>query len=146
MCVSALVLLTMPGALARVYTAEASVIAVASLLIPIAGVFQVFDGLQVVSIGVLRGVGDTRAPMIIAAIGYWLIGVPVSAYLGLRAGHGAVGLWWGLVVGLATVSATLLVRVAIRMRRDLARLAIDDVHATDTTIPTTAEARSAVMS
>jgi MATE family multidrug resistance protein len=84
--------------------------------------------------------------MIIAAIGYWLIGVPVSAYLGLRAGHGAVGLWWGLVVGLATVSATLLVRVAIRMRRDLARLAIDDVHATDTTIPATAEARSVVMS
>jgi MATE family multidrug resistance protein len=137
MCVSALVFLTIPGLLARVYTAEASVIALASLLIPIAGVFQVFDGVQVVSIGVLRGVGDTRAPMIIAAIGYWLIGVPVSAYLGLRVGLGAVGLWWGLVVGLAAVSVTLIVRVAIRMRRDLARLAIEDVHTTDAIRATT---------
>ena len=128
MSVSALVLLTIPGLLARVYTTDASVIAVASMLIPLAGVFQVFDGLQVVSIGVLRGVGDTRAPMIIAAVGYWLVGVPVSAYLGLRAGMGAVGLWWGLVVGLAVVSLVLLGRVAIRVRRDLTRLAIEDPH------------------
>ena len=135
MCVSALIFLTIPGGLARVYTADASVIAVAAQLIPIAGVFQVFDGLQVVSIGVLRGVGDTRGPMIIAAIGYWLIGVPVSAWLGLRAGLGAVGLWWGLVVGLAAVSVTLLVRVAIRIRRDLARLAIDDLRAGDAVEP-----------
>jgi MATE family multidrug resistance protein len=108
------------------YTIDASVVAVASLLIPIAGVFQVFDGLQVVSIGVLRGVGDTRAPMIIAAVGYWLIGVPVSAWLGFRAHMGAVGLWWGLVVGLAAVSLTLIVRVAMRLRRDLSRLTIDE--------------------
>ena len=131
MSVSALVLLTIPGLLARVYTTDASVIAVASLLIPIAGVFQVFDGLQVVSIGVLRGVGDTRAPMIIAAIGYWLVGVPVSAWLGLRAGLGAIGLWWGLVVGLAAVSLILLARVAVRVRRDLTRLAIDEPHHAD---------------
>ncbi len=125
MVISALVFLTIPELLARGFTTDASVIALASLLIPIAGVFQVFDGLQVVSIGVLRGVGDTRAPMIIAAIGYWLIGVPASAYLGLRAGLGAEGLWWGLVVGLATVSLTLIVRVAMRVRRDLGRLDIE---------------------
>jgi MATE family multidrug resistance protein len=127
MCISALIFLTVPGVLARVYTTDASVIAIASLLIPIAGVFQVFDGMQVVSIGVLRGVGDTRAPMIVAAIGYWLVGVPVSAWLGLRAGMGAEGLWWGLVVGLAAVAVTLLARVAIRVRRDLDRLMIEDV-------------------
>ena len=126
MGISALIFLTIPGLLARVYTTDGSVIAVASLLIPIAGVFQVFDGLQVVSIGVLRGVGDTRAPMIIAAVGYWLIGVPVSAWLGLRAGMGAEGLWWGLVVGLGAVALTLLARVVIRVRRDLGRLMIDD--------------------
>jgi MATE family multidrug resistance protein len=126
MCVSALAFFVAPGLLARTYTTDESVIALASLLIPIAGVFQVFDGLQVVSIGVLRGVGDTRAPMVIAAIGYWLIGVPVSAYLGLRANLGAVGLWWGLVVGLAAVSLTLLVRVATRLRRELDRLSIED--------------------
>jgi multidrug resistance protein, MATE family len=126
MAVSALLFLVMPELLARMYTIDASVVAVASLLIPIAGVFQVFDGLQVVSIGVLRGVGDTRAPMIIAAVGYWLIGVPVSAWLGFRAHMGAVGLWWGLVVGLAAVSLTLIVRVAMRLRRDLSRLTIDE--------------------
>ncbi len=127
MCISALVFLAIPGFLARVYTIDAGVIAIASVLIPIAGVFQVFDGLQVVSIGVLRGVGDTRSPMIIAAIGYWLVGLPVSAYLGLRAGMGAEGLWWGLVVGLAAVSVTLLVRVGMRMSRELERVVIDDV-------------------
>jgi MATE family multidrug resistance protein len=127
MCISALVFLTIPGLLARLYTIDASVVAVAAMLIPVAGVFQVFDGLQVVSIGVLRGVGDTRTPMIVAAVGYWLVGVPVSAWLGFRAGMGAVGLWWGLVVGLAAVAVTLLIRVAIRVRRDLGRLVIDEV-------------------
>ena len=125
MCVSALVFLTIPGLLSRAYTTDASVIAIASVLIPIAGVFQIFDGIQVVSIGVLRGVGDTRAPMIIAAVGYWLIGLPASALLGFRLGLGAEGLWWGLVVGLATVALTLLVRVRSRVLRSLERVVID---------------------
>lgn len=126
MCLSALVFLTVPGLLARVYTTDAPVIAIAAVLIPIAGVFQVFDGIQVVAIGVLRGVGDTRAPMIIAAIGYWLIGLPVSALLGFGLDLGAAGLWWGLVVGLAIVAVTLLVRVRRRVLRDLSRVPIED--------------------
>jgi MATE family multidrug resistance protein len=126
MCLSALVFLTMPGILARAYTTDATVIAIAVMLIPIAGVFQIFDGIQVVSIGVLRGVGDTRTPMIVAAVGYWLIGVPTSAYLGFRLDMGAAGLWWGLVVGLAAVALTLLVRVRMRVLRDLERVIIED--------------------
>jgi MATE family multidrug resistance protein len=126
MSVTALVFLAFPDTLARVYTADRGVIAIAVMLLPIAGVFQVFDGLQVVSIGVLRGAGDTRTPMIIAAFGYWAIGLPVSAYLGFRAGMGAAGLWWGLVAGLATVAVTLVIRVRLRVRRELHRVLIDE--------------------
>ena len=71
------------------------VVTVAVSLIPIAGVFQVFDGLQVVAAGVLRGAGDTRAALIANLLGFWLVGTPVSLLLGFTAGLGVVGLWWG---------------------------------------------------
>ena len=74
---------------------DAAVIALAALLLPIAGVFQVFDGLQVVAIGLLRGLGDTRVPVIVNIVGFWCIGMPVSLWLGFGLGYGAVGLWWG---------------------------------------------------
>ena len=70
-----------------------SVIALAAVLIPIAGVFQVFDGGQAVGAGVLRGAGDTTPPLLVMLASYWLVGVPVSAYLGfatdLRARYAA---------------------------------------------------------
>src|SRR5262249_60892610 len=94
-------------------------------LIPLAGVFQVFDGIQVVSIGILRGVADTRWPMIVNILGFWLIGLPVSVWLGFRTAAGPRGLWWGLVVGLAIVAALLLMRARQRLRGELARLQID---------------------
>src|SRR5262249_25582486 len=87
--------------------------------------FQIFDGIQVVSIGVLRGVGDTRTPMIVNILGFWLIGMPLSAYLGFGLGLGPVGLWWGLVAGLIVVAGFLLVRTRAKLRGQLARLVID---------------------
>jgi len=126
MAMSGAVLTLGPHVLAHVYSTEAAVVALATLLIPIAGVFQIFDGLQVVSIGVLRGVGDTRTPMIVNVLGFWLIGFPVSLWLGFVAGGGAVGLWWGLVVGLAAVATILLLRVRSRLRRSLERLVIEE--------------------
>jgi MATE family multidrug resistance protein len=125
MMATAAVLLGVPGLLARAYTRDAAVIAIASTLIPIAGVFQVFDGLQVVSLGVLRGVGDTRLPMLINIVGFWLLGIPLSAYLGFRTAAGPRGLWLGLVLGLAVVSLVLAARVRAQMTGRLARLAID---------------------
>jgi len=112
--------------LARLYTPDATVIALAALLLPIAGVFAVFDGLQVVAIGLLRGLGDTRTPMIVNVVGFWCIGMPVSLWLGFGLDYGAVGLWWGLVVGLVIVAVFLIVRVRQREEHGLQRIIIDE--------------------
>ena len=126
MGVSAIVLGFAPRLLARAYTPDLEVLAMAATLIPIAGVFQVFDGLQVVSIGVLRGVGDTRTPMVVSLLGYWGFALPISLWLAFRAGWGPQGLWWGLVAGLMVVALMLLVRVRGRLWRRLERLVIDE--------------------
>jgi len=110
---------------ATAYTIDPAVIALTALLLPLAALFQVFDGLQVVSIGVLRGAGDTRTPMIANLLGFWLIGFPTSLWLAFRAGGGAVGLWWGLVAGLAAVAVFLVLRVRSKMAGELGRLRID---------------------
>jgi MATE family multidrug resistance protein len=114
-----------PRMLASTYTSSLEVVALASLLIPIAGFFQVFDALQVVSAGVLRGAGDTRAPMVVNLLGFWCLGLPVSLGLAFGLGLGPVGLWWGLVVGLGTVAAFLLARIARLFRRDVVRVAVE---------------------
>lgn len=126
MCVTAVLFLTLPGPLARLYSADAAVVATAALLLPIAGIFQVFDGLQVVSAGVLRGVGDTRIPMIMNLIGFWVVGLPVSALLAFKADLGPQGIWWGLALGIGAVAVLLLARVRARFGRELRRLLIDD--------------------
>jgi len=113
-----------PGPLARLFSAEAPVIAVATMLLPIAAVFQVFDGIQVVSIGVLRGVADTRTPVVVNVVGFWLIGLPLSLWQGFGLRGAAAGLWWGLVAGLVTVALVLLARVRARLSRSLARVVV----------------------
>ncbi len=128
MCLSAIALRTLPRALALAYSPDVAVVAMAAQLIPIAGIFQVFDGTQVVSIGLLRGVGDTRWPMIANLVGYWLVGLPVSWWFGLHLRQGPVGLWWGLVVGLALVAVTLVIRVRVRLWRNLERLDVEARH------------------
>jgi MATE family multidrug resistance protein len=116
----------LPVPLASLYTNVADVVALAVVLLPIAGVFQIFDGLQAVAIGVLRGLGDTRVPLIVNIVGFWVIGIPVSLLLGFGLGLGARGLWWGLVAGLFMVAAILLVRVAHRLRYAVERVVIDE--------------------
>jgi MATE family multidrug resistance protein len=129
MTATALVFLTVPGPLARLYTTDAAVIGVAAALVPLAGVFQVFDGTQVVAIGILRGLADTRGPFVINALGYWAIGMPVGLVLAYPLGLGVVGLWWGLVIGLGTVGIILLVRTWRTFRRPLPRLDIEQAAA-----------------
>ena len=125
MVLSACGLLAFPRLFASSYTSVPGVVAVASALIPIAGVFQVFDGLQVVAAGVLRGAGDTRASLISNLLGFWLIGMPVSLWLGFKAGLGVVGLWWGFVAGLAAVAAFLVGRVRVLLSRPVARVRVE---------------------
>jgi multidrug resistance protein, MATE family len=126
MSLTAVLFISVPGWLAGVYTSEARVLELAVLLLPIAGVFQVFDGLQVVSLGLLRGLGDTRVPMVVNVLGFWCLGIPVSLWLGFVVGFGAVGLWWGLVLGLAIVAVFLMLRLKHRQSRDLVRIIIDE--------------------
>lgn len=128
MVTTAIVFLTWPDVLAGWYTNDVRVLAIAMALLPIAGLFQVFDGLQVVGAGVLRGAGDTNAPMIIGLLGFWLIGMPVSIYLGLFTSLRAAGLWWGFVVGLAAVAIFLLLRIRHRFARELSRITVDEHH------------------
>lgn len=128
MCLSATVFLLAPHSLARLYSTDREVLALAAVLIPIAGVFQIADGLQAVSAGVLRGAGDTRTPLIVILLGFWLVGTPVSLYLAFRTPAGPAGLWWGLVAGLGSVAALLLLRVRSKLNRPLRRVVMDDAH------------------
>jgi len=126
MLCTGVLLVSAPAQLAGMYTPDVTVVALAALLLPIAGVFQVFDGLQVVAIGLLRGLGDTRMPMIVNVVGFWCIGIPVSLWLGFGLDYGAQGLWWGLVVGLVIVAVFLILRVRQREQHDLERIMIDE--------------------
>jgi MATE family multidrug resistance protein len=125
MALAALAFLLVPGVFASLYSRDAGVLALAGVLIPIAGVFQVFDGVHVVSAGVLRGVADTRYPMAAGLVGFWLLGLPISLALGFGAGLGPAGLWWGLAAGLAVVAVLLVSRVRSRLRREVLRVVID---------------------
>lgn len=123
MSVSAILLVAGAPWLARVFTADPAIVAMAAALIPIAGVFQVFDGIQGVSSGILRGAGDTRVPMWSNLAGYALVGLPLGAWLCFAGGLGAPGIWWGLVAGLAAVAGLLGIRVHIIIGGELRRLA-----------------------
>ena len=81
--------------------------AIALQLFVIAALFQLFDGVQVIAAGALRGYRDTAVPMLIAAIGYWAIGFVGGWLLAFPLGFGAVGLWLGLALGLAVVAIAL---------------------------------------
>jgi MATE family multidrug resistance protein len=105
-----------PGVFGRLYTPDAVVVALAAALLPLAGMFQVFDGIQVVSFAVLRGVGDVHVPSAANLVGYWLLGLPAGWFLAFRCGWGARGVWAGLVVALAAVAALLLMRI-VRVAR-----------------------------
>jgi MATE family multidrug resistance protein len=124
MTCTAVAFLTLPHLLAAAFTKDVAVVALASTLLPIAGLFQVFDGAQAVGAGVLRGAGDTTIPLYAMLAAYWIVGVPVSAYLGFRTALGPAGLWWGFVVSLAAVAVVLFFRIRFVFNRGVRRVAV----------------------
>jgi len=109
MSAAAVVLLTAPEVIARLFTPDAAVIATAATILRVAAFFQLFDGLQIVVTGSLRGAGDTRTPMLCHFAGYWILGLPLGAFLCFRESLGAAGLWMGLSAGLIAIGLILLV-------------------------------------
>ena len=103
--------------IAGLLTADPAVIATAVELFLLAAAFQLFDGIQVVATGVLRGVGDTRSPMICNLVAHWGIGPPLGYALAFPLGRGVVGLWVGLALGLVLAGFVNLGTWARRSRR-----------------------------
>ena len=100
--------LVAPQYIVRIYTPDPAVLRAASTLLFVGGFFQLFDGMQTVATGALRGAGDTRTPMICHLILYWLVGLPLGAYLCFHLGWGAAGLWTGLCIALILIGCALL--------------------------------------
>lgn len=107
----ALVYLTLGSWIAAWFTKDAPVRTLAVQLLMLAGVFQVFDGIQVASSGALRGFGDTKVPFLIGILAYWVIALPVSYVAAFEIGLGGSGIWMGFVVGLAIAAVALATRL-----------------------------------
>jgi MATE family multidrug resistance protein len=96
-----------PVPLMRLFTDDPRVTEIGVGLLAIAAAFQLFDGAQAVTTGILRGTGDTRTPMITNVVGHWVLGLPIGYALCFVFGRGVAGLWIGLSIGLVFVSAIL---------------------------------------
>lgn len=113
---SALLFLVAPGPIGRMYNSDPEVIATIAAILPVAAAFQWFDGTQVVSFGVLRGLGDTQRPLLFNIVGYYFVGLPLGVWLAFAEGLGLAGLWVGLTAGLGVVAGLLVLRLLIFAR------------------------------
>lgn len=102
------VLITAPRAVVRIFTADPAVVAAGTSLVMVGAAFQLFDGIQTVATGALRGAGETRLPMFTFLFGYWSLGVPLGWWLAFRGGWGAKGLWVGFCAALISIGLVLL--------------------------------------
>jgi MATE family, multidrug efflux pump len=118
MLLAALALLILPGPLIRLYTHDPQVLAVGRSLLLIVAAFEVFDAIQSISTGALRGLGETRIPMLANLLGYWALGLPLGLFLCFGMKRGIQGLWIGLTLALIVIALLLLAR----WRRDSARI------------------------
>lgn len=127
MAAMGIILWLIPGVLAAAFTTDPTTRLMATTLIPIAAVFQVFDGTQVISASILRGAGDTRVPMILHALSFWAVGIPLGALVAFGFDGGAPGLWWGLTAGLAAAAVLQLERVRVKLGGKIGRVGIESV-------------------
>jgi len=123
MCCTALLFGFGSHLLPYIYTSDKAVIGFASQLLIIAAVFQLFDGTQVVGLGILRGMGDVNIPTIITFLAYWIIGLPVGYYFGLYLNLGVSGVWYGLTLGLAVSAGLMFLRFQYTSKKHQHKLA-----------------------
>ena len=122
MLLAAVVFLVAPGPLIALYTSDPQVMAVGPGLLVLAAAFQIFDGIQTVSTGALRGLGETRIPMLANLAGYWFLGLPLGLTLCFAFRWGIYGLWSGILMALIVIALVLLAR----WRRAAERVALRD--------------------
>ncbi len=104
MSVTAILMVSIPDLITSIYTDNDAVQAVAVSLLYMAAIFQISDGLQVSGYGALRGLKDTKIPMVVNLVAYWIIGLPLGYYLGISLEIGPQGLWMGLIAGLSVAA------------------------------------------
>ncbi|GAA4135787.1 MATE family efflux transporter [Sphingobacterium kyonggiense] len=119
MLICALIFAVFNQYLPYIISKDLTVIAMAAPLLIIAGMFQLFDGTQVVGLGVLRGMGDVNIPTFITFFAYWVVGLPVAYYLGIELQIGVKGIWYGLTLGLLTSSILLFLRYRYMIQKKL---------------------------
>jgi len=107
MSCSGLALFLFARPIARIYSPELDVVSAGATLLVVAAIFQLFDGLQVVATGALRGAGNTRIPMLVNLVGYWVLGLPLGTLLCFRLNMGAAGMWVGLCLALVLIGSIL---------------------------------------
>ena len=117
MSLAAIALVVFPRWIARIFTPDEAVIRTAINLLAAGAAFQLFDGIQTVATGALRGAGDTRTPMVCHLAAYWFIGLPLGAWLCFWRGWGAIGLWVGLSLALILIGCVLLMVWQRKVRR-----------------------------
>lgn len=124
MSITAILFIVANNLLPYIYTEDTAVINIAAQLLIIAGFFQLFDGTQVVGLGVLRGIGDVNVPTFITFIAYWVIGIPLGYLLGIKLNLGVNGIWYGLTFGLLTASTLLFFRFQNKTRLLISKTAL----------------------
>lgn len=112
----------MPRTLIGLFSSDPAVLSVGTSLLYLAAIFQLFDGIQGVITGTLRGIGDTRTPMLVNLAAHWLLGLPVSYTLCFIVGWGVWGLWVGLSLGLIVTGVILLWAWTVKIRQHVARI------------------------
>jgi MATE family multidrug resistance protein len=110
MGIGAIVFATIPSVLVRLFSQDPEIVEVGTALVRVAALFQLFDGMQAVGAGALRGAGDVRFAFGGGVVSYWMIGLPLALYFGVAHGHGAVGMWWGLSASLVAAALIFLMR------------------------------------
>jgi len=118
---ASILFVVMPMPLLRIFTTDATVLSAGAILLVVYAFFQPFDGFQTVCTGALRGLGDTRTPVLVNLVGHWLVGLPIAYALCFHRGWGVTGLWTGLAVGVFVVGGALLVVWDRRSRMALAK-------------------------